>query len=110
MRMLCVFFCAFLILISGCVIVSKDVALLAMEVSQVQQETSTALIKSIDDDIKIGNKSEGELKVLLDLKDRLDYLRRGNRAINRGMSNDLSMKEFASLLKRYNRITIGEKP
>ena len=110
MRMLCVFFCAFLILISGCVIVSKDVALLAMEVSQVQQETSTALIKSIDDDINSGNKSEQQLKALLDLKDRLDYLRRGNRAINRGMSNELSMEEFAFLLKQYNRITIGEKP
>ena len=93
-------FCAFFFLISGCVCVQKDVVLVAMDVANVQDETSTALIRSIDADLENPNHNEADKKALEDLKERLNYLKRATRAVSRGMTESLSVEELAEIIKK----------
>jgi len=90
--------------LSGCACVSKDILYLAMDVSKIQEETSNSLIKSIDDDLASENRNDEEKKVLNDLKDRLDYLKRGNQAIVKSLLNELSIEELTKLLKERDSI------
>ena len=90
----------FLLLIPGCICVSLDVALLAAEVSAVQEETSNALIKSIDRELE-EDLSDEDRTGLINLKERLDYLKRGNDAVRRSMFRELSDSELRELLKEY---------
>lgn len=90
-----------LTLCCGCIYVPKEMALLATDAANVQRETSSALIKSIDSDIAEGKRTEKEVKELNDLKERLDYLMRANDAIAKSMIRQLSTDELAKLLKEY---------
>lgn len=108
-----IFLFSFLIFFAGCgVYVPNEIVLLAADVSNVQRETSLALIKSIDADIASGNRTESEVKSLNDLKDRLNYLIRGNDALVKSMASQLSTEELAELIKKYklNKEKTNELP
>ena len=97
----------FLVLITGCVCVSNETVLLSIDVANVQKETSAALIKSVDSRINEIADAE-EIQILEELKERLDYLSRGNDALMRSLTSKIEMEELAALIKE--RITIqGEK-
>jgi len=95
--------------IGGCVCVSQDVAMLSVDVAQVQKETSAAVIKSIDAEIKeMGDLAQ--IEPLENLKERLLYLSDGNDAIMRSMTGQLSMEELAGLIKKRTQLKEYKKP
>ena len=108
------FFIAFFLMFAfGCNYVSKEVVLLSIDISNVQRETSDALVKSIDAEIqeRSDDLSPEKLKSLEDLKERLIYLKRGNHAIMRSFSSNLSMVEISQLNKKRQELqgTEGEE-
>ena len=83
---------------TGCVTVSKDVVALSIDVARVQNETSDSLISSIDASIA-ELKDSTQIQKLNDLKERLDYLKRGNAAIMKSMTRQITPEELAQILK-----------
>ena len=57
--LICALFSVFLV---GCVYIPKDVVSLAVDVSNIQKETSDCLIKSIDDDLATGERTPEEVE------------------------------------------------
>lgn len=98
------------ILMPGCVFVPKETVLLARDVDKVQTETADVLIKVIDSDLpKNPAGSEGE-KFLLNLRERVDYLKRANKALGKSMSNQVSLDELSILLVERSKLDKLEVP
>ncbi|MFA6088599.1 MAG: hypothetical protein WC755_01930 [Candidatus Woesearchaeota archaeon] len=92
------------ILMPGCVYVPKETVLLARDVDRVQSETSDVLIKVIDSDLPKNPKGSNGEKFLLNLRERLDYLKRANRVLSKTMSNKVSLDELSLLLVEKNKM------
>ena len=92
------FFLIPVIFLVGCVWVSDDVVRLSMDVSQVQTETSTNLIKSINEELQEETDVQ-KRQALIDLRERLDYLKRANNALMKSMTQQKNMEEIAALIR-----------
>lgn len=87
----------------GCIYIPKDVAILSIDVAEVQKETSAALVESIDDELKEITDDETK-QYLLDLKERLIYLDRANNALMRSMTEQLTPEELAAVIKERTKL------
>ena len=92
------FFLIPVIFLVGCVWVSDDVVRLSMDVSQVQTETSTNLIKSINEELQEETDVQ-KRQALIDLRERLEYLKRANNALMKSMTQQKNMEEIAALIR-----------
>lgn len=92
--------------LSGCV--SKDIVSLSMDVSQVQDQVSDKLNKSIEEELKfnlnLDEKGRNDLRILAD---HLDYLKRGNKALSKSLMGSLNSREISELIRE--RSTLKEE-
>lgn len=79
----------------GCV--DKNTIRLSQDIALVQQQTSDSLVASINEELK-EPRSESEKQALINLRNRLDYLKRANNALAKSLLKDVTPEEIAKLI------------
>jgi len=86
---------------SGCV--SKELVALSIDIASVQTETTDSLTSAIK--VDMANLTDPvQIQKAQSLIDRLDYLKRGNIALSKGLTKDMNPKDLAGLIKEYSSI------